>query len=132
MLVFLPGQGEIRRVAEMLEARMRKPDVEIAPLYGEIDSARRTRRRAGTPGPRKVVLATSIAETTLTIKASGSWSTRLMRVPVTSPHGLTRLVTVRVSRGNADSAAAGPVGSSRACATDCGMRRRTAASSPMP
>ena len=38
ILVFLPGQGEIRRVAEILEARIRSPDVDIAPLYGALDS----------------------------------------------------------------------------------------------
>ena len=51
MLVFLPGQGEIRRVAEMLEARIRRPDVDIAPLYGAMDPARPgSRRRACAAG----------------------------------------------------------------------------------
>ena len=105
ILVFLPGQGEIRRVAETLEARIKRPDVDIAPLYGALDS--RTQDLAITPAPagrRKIVLATSIAETSLTIEGvrvvidSG-----LMRVPVYEPDvGLTRLETVRVSRANAD------------------------------
>ena len=105
ILVFLPGQGEIRRVAESLEARIKRADVDIAPLYGALDS--RTQDLAVAPAPagrRKIVLATSIAETSLTIEGvrvvidSG-----LMRVPVYEPDvGLTRLETVRVSRANAD------------------------------
>ena len=105
ILVFLPGQGEIRRVAEILEAHVKSPDVDIAPLYGALDA--RAQDLAITPAPagrRKIVLATSIAETSLTIEGvrvvidSG-----LMRVPVYEPDvGLTRLTTVRVSRANAD------------------------------
>ena len=93
ILVFLPGQGEIRRVAESLEARIKRADVDIAPLYGALDS--RTQDLAVAPAPagrRKIVLATSIAETSLTIEGvrvvidSG-----LMRVPVYEPDvGLTR------------------------------------------
>ena len=105
ILVFLPGQSEIRRVAESLQARVKRPNVDIAPLYGALDS--RTQDLAVAPSPvgrRKIVLATSIAETSLTIEGvrvvidSG-----LMRVPVYEPDvGLTRLDTVRVSRANAD------------------------------
>ena len=105
ILVFLPGQGEIRRIAEILEARVRSPNVDIAPLYGALDS--RAQDLAITPPPagrRKIVLGTSIAETSLTIQGvrlvvdSG-----LMRIPVYEPDvGLTRLETVRVSRANAD------------------------------
>jgi ATP-dependent helicase HrpB len=105
ILVFLPGQGETRRVAETLQARVKRPDVDIAPLYGALDS--RAQDLAVAPareGRRKIVLATSIAETSLTIEGvrvvidSG-----LMRVPVYEPDvGLTRLETVRVSRANAD------------------------------
>ena len=105
MLVFLPGQGEIRRVAEILEARVRRPDVDIAPLYGAMDArAQDLAIQPAPPGRRKIVLATSIAETSLTIEGvrvvvdSG-----LMRVPRYEPDvGLTRLETVRVSRANAD------------------------------
>ncbi len=105
ILVFLPGMGEIRRVAQTLEARVGRPDVDIAPLYGALDS--RAQDFAIAPaaaGRRKIVLATSIAETSLTIQGvrvvvdSG-----LMRVPVYEPDvGLTRLETVRVSKANAD------------------------------
>ena len=83
MLVFLPGQGEIRRVAETLEARIKRPDVDVAPLYGAMDSRAQDRAvEPAPPGRRKIVLATSIAETSLTIEGvrvvidSG-----LMRVP---------------------------------------------------
>ncbi len=104
-LVFLPGQGEIRRVAETLEARIRRPDVDVAPLYGALDSRAQDRAvEPAPPGRRKIVLATSIAETSLTIEGvrividSG-----FMRVPRYEPDiGLTRLETVRVSRANAD------------------------------
>jgi ATP-dependent helicase HrpB len=105
ILVFLPGQGEIARVAAALAERVRDPNVEIAPLYGAMDA--RAQDRAVSPAPagrRKIVLATSIAETSLTIEGvrvvidSG-----LMRVPrFEADLGLTRLETVRVSRANAD------------------------------
>jgi ATP-dependent helicase HrpB len=105
ILVFLPGQGEIRRVAESLEGRIRRPDVDVAPLYGAMDARAQDLAVApASPGRRKVVLATSIAETSLTIEGvrvvidSG-----LMRVPRYEPDiGLTRLETVRVSHANAD------------------------------
>jgi ATP-dependent helicase HrpB len=105
LLIFLPGQGEIRRVAEILEARAKRPDVIIAPLYGAMDArAQDLAVQPPPPGRRKIVLATSIAETSLTIGGvrvvidSG-----LMRVPRYEPNiGLTRLETVRVSRANAD------------------------------
>ncbi|THD44680.1 MAG: ATP-dependent helicase HrpB [Bradyrhizobium sp.] len=105
ILVFLPGQGEIARVTALLGERLRDPDVEIAPLYGAMDSRAQDRAVAPTSsGRRKIVLATSIAETSLTIEGvrvvidSG-----LMRTPHYEPDiGLTRLDTVRVSRANAD------------------------------
>jgi ATP-dependent helicase HrpB len=104
LLVFLPGQGEILRTAERLAERPR-PDVEIAPLYGALDPRDQDRAIAPAPaGKRKVVLATSIAETSLTIQGvrvvidSGQ-----ARVPRFDPaSGLTRLATVRVSRAAAD------------------------------
>jgi len=105
VLVFLPGQGEIRRVETLLRDRLRRPDVDIAPLYGALDPAEQD--RAVSPvqaGRRKVVLATSIAETSLTIEGvrvviDGG----LARVPRFDPSsGLTRLETVRVSRAAAD------------------------------
>jgi len=105
LLVFLPGQGEILRTAERLAERIRRPDVEIAPLYGALDP--RDQDRAIQPaadGKRKVVLATSIAETSLTIQGVRVViDCGLARVPRYDPaSGLTRLATVRVSRAAAD------------------------------
>ncbi len=105
ILAFLPGQGEITRIASRLQERVRDPNIEIAPLYGAMDARAQDRAVAPPPkGKRKIVLATSIAETSLTIEGvrvvvdSG-----LMRVPRYEPDvGLTRLETVRVSRANAD------------------------------
>ncbi len=105
LLVFLPGQGEILRTAERLAERVRDPAVEIAPLYGAMDPRDQDRAIAPAPaGRRKVVLATSIAETSLTIEGvrvvvDGG----LARAPRFDPaSGLTRLATVRVSRAAAD------------------------------
>jgi ATP-dependent helicase HrpB len=105
ILVFLPGQGEIRRVAEMLEARIRRGDVDVAPLYGAMDARAQDLAVAPSrPGRRKIVLATSIAETSLTIEGVRVVvDCGLMRVPRYEPDiGLTRLETVRVSKANAD------------------------------
>lgn len=105
VLVFLPGAGEIRRVATLLAERIADATIDIAPLYGALDRGEQdTAIRTAAPGRRKVVLATSIAETSITIEGvrvvvdSG-----LARVPVYEPGmGLTRLETVRVSRAAAD------------------------------
>jgi ATP-dependent helicase HrpB len=105
ILVFLPGQGEIRQVQQRLAERLRDPKVEIAPLYGALDIKDQDRAIAPAPaGMRKVVLATSIAETSLTLEGvrvvvDGGVS----RVPRYEPaRGLTRLETVRVSLASAD------------------------------
>ena len=105
VLVFLPGQGEIRRVHERLAAEVGEPAVRFAPLYGALTPAEQDRAVApAAPGERKVVLATSIAETSLTLEGvrvvvDGG----LSRVPRYDPaRGLTRLETVRVSRAAAD------------------------------
>ncbi|HEY8002923.1 MAG TPA: ATP-dependent helicase HrpB [Phenylobacterium sp.] len=105
LLVFLPGQGEILRTAERLAERIRDPAVEIAPLYGALDPRDQDRAIAPAPsGKRKVVLATSIAETSLTIEGVRVViDAGLARVPRFDPaSGLTRLATVRVSRAAAD------------------------------
>jgi ATP-dependent helicase HrpB len=105
ILVFLPGQGEILRVAAALAERVKSPNVDVAPLFGAMDARAQDRAvAAAPPGRRKIVLATSIAETSLTIEGvrvvvDGG----LMRVPRFEPDiGLTRLETVRVTRANAD------------------------------
>jgi ATP-dependent helicase HrpB len=105
VLAFLPGAAEIRRTAERLSESVRDLSVDIVQLYGALDAD--TQDRAISPAPagkRKIVLATSIAETSLTIEGvrivvdSG-----LSRVPRYEPAvGLTRLETVRVSRASAD------------------------------
>ncbi len=104
-LVFLPGAAEIRRTETLLKERVADPSVDIVALYGALDAREQDRAIAPAPaGRRKVVLATSIAETSLTIEGvrvvidSG-----LSRVPRYEPDvGLTRLETVRVSRAAAD------------------------------
>jgi len=105
LLVFLPGQGEILRTAERLAERVRRPDVDIDPLYGALTPAEQDRAISPAPaGRRKVVLATSIAETSLTIEGVRVViDAGLARVPRFDPaSGLTRLATVRVSRAAAD------------------------------
>ncbi len=105
ILAFLPGVGEIRRTADFLRERMNDPVTEIVPLYGALDANLQDKAiEVPKPGRRKIVLATSIAETSITIKGvrvvvdSG-----LARVPRFEPGlGLTRLETVRVSRAAAD------------------------------
>jgi ATP-dependent helicase HrpB len=105
ILVFLPGAREIRRVERLLAERLKDPDVILAPLYGAMEGGEQDRAIAPAPrGKRKIVLATSIAETSLTIEGvrvvvdSG-----LARVPRYDPaKGLTELATVRVSRAAAD------------------------------
>ena len=63
ILVFLPGQGEIRRVDALLRERINDPVVDLAPLYGALDRAEQDLAVSPTkPGRRKIVLATSIAE----------------------------------------------------------------------
>ena len=104
-LVFLPGQGEIRRVEQRIAERLRAPDVDICPLYGAMDPADQDRAIAPSPpGRRKIVLATSIAETSLTIQGVRVViDCGLARVPRFDPSsGLTRLATARVSRAAAD------------------------------
>jgi ATP-dependent helicase HrpB len=103
-LVFLPGGAEIRRVARLLEAEGLGADVSVAPLYGDLaPGAQDEALLPAAPGRRKVVLATSIAETSLTIEGiriviDGG----LMRVPRYEPgSGMTRLATLRVSQASA-------------------------------
>jgi ATP-dependent helicase HrpB len=105
VLVFLPGQGEIERTAERLAERIRDPSIQIAPLYAALDPrAQDLAIAAPAAGERKVVLATSIAETSLTLPDIGVVvDAGLARVPRYDPaSGLTRLATVRVSRASAD------------------------------
>ncbi len=105
VLVFLPGQAEIRRVAASLEPRLAGTGIEIAPFYSGLDRDAQDRAIAPVKPPgRKIVLATSIAETSLTIEGVRVViDCGLARVPRFEPGlGLTRLETVRVSRAGAD------------------------------
>jgi ATP-dependent helicase HrpB len=105
VLAFLPGAAEIRRTQNFLGERVHDASTEIVPLFGALDAAVQDRAIAPSPkGQRKVVLATSIAETSLTIEGvrivvdSG-----VARVPRYEPDiGLTRLETVRASRAAVD------------------------------
>src|SRR5262245_36252494 len=105
ILTFLPGAREIRRVAAHLADADLDSTVIVAPLYGELDSRAQDAAVAPAPsGRRKVVLASAIAETSLTIEGirivvdSG-----LARVPRYDPRsGMTRLETVRACQASAD------------------------------
>lgn len=105
VLAFLPGAGEIRRCQALLEADAAGSGIVLCPLYGDLPQAQQD--RAITPDPngrRKIVLATAIAETSLTIEGvtvvvDAGWS----RVPRFDPNsGLSGLVTVRVAQSSAD------------------------------
>ncbi|HCW90849.1 MAG TPA: ATP-dependent helicase HrpB, partial [Marinobacter sp.] len=104
LLVFLPGAGEIRRVAQQLTGQL--PDnVLLALLYGNLKSAQQDRAISPAPdGKRKIVLATAIAETSLTIEGvrvvidAGQ-----QRRAVFDPNsGMTRLITGNVSKASAE------------------------------
>ena len=104
VLVFLPGQGEIRRTEALLSERLPE-DVVLVPLYGALDPAEQDRAISpAAAGTRKVVLATSIAETSLTIEGVRVVvDCGFARVPRYDPaSGLTRLETVRVAQSSAD------------------------------
>jgi len=104
ILAFLPGQREIERVRALLDGKV-PANVDIMPLYGALDAAMQDAAiRPAPSGRRKVVLATSIAESSLTIDGvrividSG-----LARVSVFEPAtGLTRLETVRASQASVE------------------------------
>jgi len=105
ILVFLPGAGEIRRVASELSLIDLPPGVQICPLYGALPQEKQDQAlQPAKPGQRKVVLATSIAETSLTVEGVRVViDCGLMRVPRFSPRtGMTRLETVPVSLASAD------------------------------
>jgi len=104
LLVFLPGEGEIRRLHGALENTL-PAGVMLAPLFGQLSADEQDKAISPAPaGMRKIVLATSIAETSLTIEGirvvidSG-----LLRVPQYDPNSaMTRLVTQKVSAANAE------------------------------
>jgi ATP-dependent helicase HrpB len=106
ILAFLPGQAEIGRAAAFLAGRLaQRPDVEVHPLYGDLSRDAQDRAiRPPPPGRRKIVLATDIAETSLTIEGvrvvvDGG----LARKPSFSPRtGTSALTTRRIAHANAE------------------------------
>ncbi len=105
ILVFLPGAWEIRRTQHLLESALKSRPVDVYPLYGDLPWEAQDRAvRPGDNARRKIVLATPIAETSLTIEGVGVViDSGFVRVPEFDPGtGLTRLTTKRVSRASAD------------------------------
>ena len=104
VLVFLPGQAEIRRVASSLSGAV-AADVDVHALYGDLpQKAQDAAIEPAPPGRRKVVLATTIAETSLTIEGIRVVvDAGLVRVPRFEPRsGMSRLATVPVSQAAAE------------------------------
>ncbi|MCA1407153.1 ATP-dependent helicase HrpB [Ensifer sp. IC3342] len=104
ILAFLPGQGEITRTAERLAGRFDEKTA-VVPLYGNLSQKEQDAAiRPAPAGTRKIVLATSIAETSITIDGARIVvDSGLQRLPVfEASTGITRLETVRVSRASAD------------------------------
>ena len=104
LLVFLPGGGEIRRVVKMLDENL-PSGTDVVPLHGDLPQEQQDAAiLPAASGRRKIVLATSIAETSLTIEGVRVVvDAGYARVPRFEPvSGLTRLATVRVSRASAD------------------------------
>lgn len=103
VLLFLPGQAEIARAAGLLAPRL-GPEVRIQPLHGGLPFARQREALAPLAAGRKLVLATAIAETSLTIPDVRVVvdAGRARRPRYDPGSGMTRLVTERVSRAEAE------------------------------
>jgi ATP-dependent helicase HrpB len=104
VLVFLPGIGEIRRVEQMLAGTL-PPDVDVHPLAGALTLSEQDEALAPSPpGRRRVVLATDIAETSLTVEGVrvvvDSGAARAPRFDTRT--GMSRLTTITTSRASAD------------------------------
>ena len=105
VLVFLPGAAEIRRCADAIAATAGDPSLQVLPLYGDLDAATQDAAlRPAPPGRRKVVVATNLAETSLTIEGVrivvDAGLERRQRFDPNS--GMSRLETVSISRASAD------------------------------
>lgn len=103
VLVFLPGAGEIRAVADLLRPALELTGGEVCPLYGDL-SFEEQERAIVPSGKRRIVLATNIAETSLTIEGvqvvvDSGLVRRLQYDPST---GMNRLMTVSISRASAE------------------------------
>ncbi len=103
VLVFLPGEGEIRRTEALLRPHL-PPDCTLHPLFGAMDFAAQRAAIAPAPQGRKIVLATSIAETSLTIEGIRVVidAGRARRARFDPNSGMSRLVTERVTRAEAE------------------------------
>ncbi|HKZ73308.1 MAG TPA: ATP-dependent helicase HrpB, partial [Steroidobacteraceae bacterium] len=105
VLVFLPGAGEIRRVQQLLGEAIAGTDVRILPLFGDLPPAEQDAALAvGGGGARRIVLATNIAETSLTIEGIRIVvdSGLVRRSKLDAATGMSRLETQRISRASAD------------------------------
>lgn len=107
VLVFLPGAAEIRRVLGMLESapEVLQHQVALLPLYGDLDPRDQEAALAHDPhGPRRVVLSTNIAETSVTLPGIRTViDSGLVRRSVFDPvSGMSRLETQRISRASAE------------------------------
>lgn len=102
ILVFLPGEGEIRRTQALLEGKV-GPDVALCPLYGGLPFAQQRAAIAPAKSGRKVVLSTSIAETSLTIEDIRVVvdAGRARRARYDPSSGMSRLITERVTKAEA-------------------------------
>ncbi len=102
VLVFLPGEAEIRRVAALLQGHL-PADTTLNPLYGALDFKAQRAAIAPAASGRKIVLATSIAETSLTIEDVRVVvdAGRARRARFDPASGMSRLVTERVTRAEA-------------------------------
>jgi len=105
LLAFLPGVGEISRTKTLLTTLADAAGLALLPLHGSLNQADQDRAvRPDAKGRRRVILATSIAETSITIEGIGmvvdcGWK----RLPRFDPNsGLSRLATVRISRASAN------------------------------
>lgn len=104
VLAFLPGAREIRRTAEALQSKLTS-DIRVLPLYGDLDQTTQDAALAASPsGSRRVVLATNIAETSLTIPGIRIVvdSGLVRRARFDPATGMSRLETLRVSRSSAE------------------------------
>lgn len=105
VLVFLPGAGEIHRVERQLVDAGVPAGVTVHPLHGSLPLAAQDAALAPAPaGSRKVVLSTDLAESSITVEGIGAVvDSGLARAPrFDSRTGMTRLVTVPISRASAD------------------------------
>ena len=104
VLVFLPGAREIRRVESLLETAGTAAHARILPLYGDLPPDRQDAALAPVPGARRIVLATNIAETSLTIEGVRAVvdSGLVRRLKFDPSTGMSRLTVQRISRASAD------------------------------